>query len=48
MKFSVGGSVHAVRFNQPLSGADAIAQFRAMLIASGEVVGVDTKIEVLT
>jgi hypothetical protein len=44
----VGESIHTVAFNQTLSGEDAIAQFKKMLIASGEVIGIDTKIEVLT
>lgn len=48
VKFHVNGKVHTVAFNQVLSGEDAIAQFKKMLIASGEVIGIDTKIEVLT
>jgi|LakMenEpi03Aug12_release.lakeMendotaPanAssembly.Ray.scaffolds.fasta_scaffold6115498_1 hypothetical protein len=48
VKFKVGESIHTVAFNQTLSGEDAIAQFKKMLIASGEVIGIDTKIEVLT
>jgi hypothetical protein len=45
VKFKVGESIHTVAFNQTLSGEDAIAQFKKMLIASGEVIGIDTKIE---